>query len=227
MSLKFIHIPRTGGTSIEDYYIKHNIKYGRFDNDYCSQSLNRPNIWKGTAEKWHSILPDDSTLWQNYKFFIIVRNPIDRLISEYYQPYQHKKTLELKSQENVVEFNKNLKHIFNLVKNNPNCLGHHVPQIRFLNLKYLDRIYILDFSKLESEIMTVHNLFGIHTGPLKTKSAHSIKKRFNFKDLSKDTLDMFYNTYILDINLYQLISHKNNADKHIQESAFDKVFNIC
>jgi|LakMenEpi03Aug12_release.lakeMendotaPanAssembly.Ray.scaffolds.fasta_scaffold12726_18 hypothetical protein len=219
--LKFIHIPRTAGTSVENHFIKTNIRYGRFDTEYCSQSIEKENIWGRLAEKWHSVLSDDSNLWQKYKFFTIIRNPIDRLISEYYQPYQHQSILDIKSRENLKEFNNNIQKILNLVKNKPSVMGHYAPQINFLNIKNLDKIYLLNFNNLQSEIHAVHKIFNIISSPLNIKSAYSIK-RFGFNDLDIQIQDMFKNVYRLDINLYNLVNKVNNSVK-----TFDEVFNIC
>ena len=227
MKLKFIHIPRTAGTSIEDHYIKYNIRYGRFDSEYCNETLKQQNIWGAQAEKWHSVLPSHSYLWDKYRFFTIIRNPVDRIISEYYQPYQHKNILLQKTTESINDFNKNIKYILNLIKTSNNIAGHYSSQINFLNLHHLDKIDILDFHNINKEIELLHISNNIVTAPLDTISGHSIAKKVGFNDLYKEIQQIFYDVYRIDINLYQLVH--NNHFQHINkiDKLFNTIFDIC
>lgn len=227
MPLKFIHIPRTAGTSIEDHYIKYNIKYGRFDTEYCTEALTQNNIWGTQAEKWHSILPDTSTLWFKYHFFTIIRDPIDRLLSEYYHPYQPQHILANKAKESVADFNKNIKNILGLVRTQPHVIGHYAPQMNFINFHHLDRIHLLDFNQLQTDISLVHKKYHIVTPLLTIKSGHSKNKKFTSTDLYEDIKLMCYDIYNPDINLYRLIS--TNQYKCIYKSSeiFETIFDIC
>ena len=68
--LKFIHITKCAGTSIENIGKRHNILWGKFHKEYG---------W------WHGIFQNKSLEMKlKYEWFIIVRNPYERLISEFY-----------------------------------------------------------------------------------------------------------------------------------------------
>ena len=96
--LEFVHITKTGGSAIESIAAMHGIRWGvcHFaDNDMvgCKPSP-KPHVpWRdlyiGTA--WHAppkvinaLVPAESNPYQNADLFVVVRNPYDRAISEYY-----------------------------------------------------------------------------------------------------------------------------------------------
>ena len=77
--LIFIHIPKTGGTTIEKFFnLRKKINgYGDASGDFKGKSLQHLiglDIRKILGEK----------VFNNFFKFTIVRNPIDRVISEYY-----------------------------------------------------------------------------------------------------------------------------------------------
>jgi len=68
--LKFIHITKCAGTFIEDLGYENDILWGKFHEEYGF---------------WHSIFIDrDKKLKEKYDWFMIVRNPYTRILSEYY-----------------------------------------------------------------------------------------------------------------------------------------------
>ena len=101
--LKFIHITKTAGTSIEDLGLKHHIKWGRFDKEsfemYDKDSLKIGN-------PWHiPFIFLDKEYKQKFDWFIVVRNPYDRVLSEYYCKWNNKDKYFIKTQDKT-EFNK-------------------------------------------------------------------------------------------------------------------------
>ena len=75
--LKFIHITKNAGTYIEDTAKKSNILFGKHHKEYG-------NIKNGISP-WHHIFPNvNKNVKNNYDWFMVVRNPYDRILSEYY-----------------------------------------------------------------------------------------------------------------------------------------------
>ena len=68
--LKYIHITKCAGTYIEDLDKKYNIRWGRYHKEYG----------------WHHTIFTrlNYKLKRKYDWFMIVRNPYERILSEYY-----------------------------------------------------------------------------------------------------------------------------------------------
>ena len=83
-NIKFVHISKTGGSTIEEIGLKHGMKWGQFDNEY----LNKDYIKLLNCSSWHT--PIKYYRYNPYKdniLFTVVRNPYDRVLSEFYCPY--------------------------------------------------------------------------------------------------------------------------------------------
>ena len=128
----FIHIPKTGGSSVEQF-IKDG---GRNSITYIGVQNNR-SLHHYTAIELRKDLP---ILFRNYYKFSIVRNPYDRLLSEYYwTPIQN---VGYKAGKTKREF---LQYVENTVKNQRYFTNiyndHFIPQYNFI---YEDNKLLVD-----------------------------------------------------------------------------------
>ncbi|CAL1164223.1 unnamed protein product [Cladocopium goreaui] len=83
--LKFIHITKTGGTAIEDWAKGRGLRWGRFHSEYGARGL--------PGSPWHHPFPKlPSSLRHRYDWFLVVRDPVERIVSEYYCPFTGTKT---------------------------------------------------------------------------------------------------------------------------------------
>lgn len=203
--LKFIHITKTGGTSVEDYYLKEGIRYGRFDHEYCQNSFRDPK--NPRLEPWHSKIPENSYLWDRYSFFTIIRNPKDRLISEYY----HCASTRPNYPESIAEFNSKIFKQLSLVHSGRIKLGHWAPQINHLTLRHLEKIHLLDFRSFQRLVPKLHKQpkqsINIHSNP--SKRPNDVLK-YTYEDLDERNKKIYNNVYLLDKQLYSMC--KQNDD---------------
>jgi hypothetical protein len=133
----FIHIPKTGGTSIEQF-IKDNNKntllFIGVRNNRSMQHL--------TAYELKMLVPN---IYKKYYKFSIVRNPYDKLLSEYYwNPSAYKNGTSkkdfLKKVTEIIKTKNYFENIYN---------DHFIPQYNFVFNKNKNRLLVNQLFKYE------------------------------------------------------------------------------
>jgi hypothetical protein len=120
----FIHIPKTGGTSVEDCLSLRKKKngYGLVINKY----LRKIAMQHYTIQEYNTFFKNT-----NYYKFSIVRNPYERFISEYY--WIPIKNIGYKGGQYIDDF---IKYVENIVKNKHYNLtifhNHFIPQYNYI-----------------------------------------------------------------------------------------------
>lgn len=181
-NFEFVHITKTGGTSIEEWGQKNNILWGFKKHWHFNRKLKTFDF----NQKWHA--PPQYFIdnpYQNKKTFTCVRNPYTRMISEYYCPWSGSKKLE---NNDKVEFNE---WIQNLLKNGETING--TPQHLYLPVDYVIKFESLqdDFTSLIKKI--------IPNSDINTLLPHSNKSR-ETKTKTKFTENDFFDETIIEIN---------------------------
>ena len=167
----FVHIPRTGGTTIEKLLGIHRdwpeidleVFHGRyeFDDDYYHlQHMSYPEM--GTVR--------DISHSREYFKFTIVRNPWERLVSEYFW----------QNLQDSISFPEFVSRAARIVKNRIKLKGaycHFRPQFEFLS-NDLDRV--LRFENFTNEVKMILQLIGsdIHEVPHFGKTKHAQYSNF-------------------------------------------------
>lgn len=189
--LEFIHIPKTGGTSIENLGKKYNIHWGIFNNIYMVEK-NIENV-----NFWHNNL-----FMYDKNNFTIVRNPYDRIISEFFYRLKIK---WVNYDNNIEGFKKWLEYIFKEYKKDKNVYDNHIlPQTEYVYDKYNNKRieYVL---KLEDNINEqLDNLFkqyNLNIDINMLEHNNTTNKTFGKNDLDQITLDSIYEFYKRDFEL--------------------------
>jgi len=199
-NLLFLHIPKTGGTSIENFFnVRSNSKeesnknlwdYGHFYDLYSSNYIptkwDRDNIsflpQQWTPKYLKEYLKED---YNNYFKFLFVRNPYTKLISEFYSnPFNSTNRME-EFNEWLPFFLKSINHV------------HKIPQSEYLDssINFIGRYenFQNDFSSL------ILNL-GLNIDS--TLPKHNVSHNFNKESLipliSKSNLDLINTVYEKD-----------------------------
>jgi len=127
--LKFLHITKNAGTTIEELS-KGTLNWGKYDEDLQDSAGNALEFWH-IPVKFHNPAKF-KRISDLHDFFIIVRNPYDRLISEYYCEWGGPK----KKAETASEFNSfitdRLEEMKELVEMGVRLHGHYVPQYLYM-----------------------------------------------------------------------------------------------
>jgi hypothetical protein len=171
-TLKFIHITKTGGTSIEEEGKLHDQKWGMYHKEYGF---------------WHTI-PNKFSLMNKYDWFMVVRNPYDRIISEFHCKWGG-------VYNNASKYNKNQfnNYIRQKIINRIASGGHYTEQYKYYFSK---NIHVLKFENLKKEfddLMKKYKLnikLNIHT--------NTNNKFFTIKDFDEETIKLINDVYYKD-----------------------------
>lgn len=192
-NLRFLHIPKTAGTSIEEAAFQNNIKWGKFDN-ILKKPINNITPWH-TPQKI------------NCYSFCVLRCPFERIISQFY----HENNVEDYNKENLNIF---LKEKLKKFKNNINMNDNHfLPQIEFFKYSNI----ILSFDNIQENINKLTDLFYLPKlnlsklpGGIKNqnKRKNIIFKRLTKQDISNENIYLIKKIYFLDFYLYNKVRSK-------------------
>jgi hypothetical protein len=179
-NLKFIHITKTGGTSIEDAGFSKRILWGRFDTEYTG----------GILGNWHKpfSLIDDN-IKNKYDWFTVVRNPYTRIVSEFYCKY----TTPVKKYVSIPEYNSIIRN--NILNRTSPKMGFHYTE-QYLYLDKVINIHIIKFENLLEEFNELINKYNLALPPLFHNNVGN--KQYSIEDLDKDTIDLINDIYHRD-----------------------------
>lgn len=220
--LKFIHITKTAGTAIEELGIANNIEWGRHDSDIKLLTSNLKYIQDGAF--WH--VP---TIYYNleilkklkkiYDFFIVVRNPYERVISEFYCKWGGFKSknfgklynLKLTDTSSNIQINNwinmRLKHMKTLLNNNKYLVnGHWVPQYLYIydstGKLLIKKKNIIHLENIQKELNKLFSKYKININYSQAPLININKKIFNVNDLSKENINLINEIYDDDFKLF-------------------------
>ena len=175
--LKFIHITKTGGTSIEDVGKKNNIEWGRFHKEYGP---------------WHKIFINKSDELKNkFDWFVVVRNPYDRMLSEYYCKWG--------GIGNRPHTKEDMNRYLIDKINNRNLEGDHYTE----QYKYIDNsttIHILHFENLNDDFMQLMNSYNIKVDALEQTNVGN--KQYNTNDFNEELIHLINTVYKNDFEQF-------------------------
>ena len=196
INILYIHIPKTGGTTIESE-IKKKYKqtlYSRKTNNILPFPFNRISLqhqFFRIIKFYKNIL---NVNFNNLKVFTIVRNPYDRIISDLFWFKLIKKSSTPEEVYKVIKY----KYL-----NNNNLDNHNRPQWKFIcNYKneLIDFIKIFYTENLNDSNNELNNFLGFKI------NTNNIKLNGGVKDYSKylnnNSKELIYNFYKKDFELF-------------------------
>ena len=194
-TLNFIHITKNAGTTIEDLAKEKGILWGRFNDEYCKNINTTRNI----SDPWHNYFPSlDKSVRSKYNWFLVVRNPYDRILSEfkYHVKMNGNKNFTNKTFNEFIQ-NK-IKEANNTNTNVGKYGGHFAPQYKYLTND--DKIHILKFENLNQEFNDLMKQYNIN---LKLDEKHNVSNhKFTINDFNESTKKLIQEVYKKDFDLF-------------------------
>ena len=188
-NLKFMHIPKTGGTSIENAAKDNNLLWGKFDKTLKGYKNISP---------WHC--PQEITPY----CFCVIRNPFDRFISEFY----HVNSVKDYNSEKLNNF---IEIKIPQIKDNINIDDNHfLPQYMFSEKCHI----IISFDNLQNNLNNLMKIFNLSPlvlkntpgGKMQQRKRNNINiNRLSYLDINDRNKRLIEQIYKLDFELYNNI----------------------
>mmetsp|Transcript_11990 Transcript_11990/g.18469 ORF Transcript_11990/g.18469 Transcript_11990/m.18469 type:complete len:375 (+) Transcript_11990:195-1319(+) len=220
--LEFIHITKTGGSAIEAAAAKEGIMWGACHyTEVPSVGCKRPDwtkskkgrfdgVRKYVGEPWHA-----PARWLNPNHmessdtFVVIRDPYDRTISEYYcSSFGYKGD----NPEDSKVFNTWLAEQLEVIKNSEKVPGHMLPQRYFVYDQNGDRVvsHILRYETLKHDFDALMEYYDLPMRmPDKTaetvnyvESINESTKRMTRNDISPENLKQINQIYANDFQYF-------------------------
>ena len=191
--LKFIHITKCAGTFIEKIGFKNGYKWGCYDKEYG---------W------WHEIFTNKSeSLKSKYDWFVVVRNPYDRILSEYYCKWGgigKNNTVHTKE-----EFNN---YLIKKIQNRKKTGDHYTEQYKYIDKN--SKITIIKLENLNEELVELFQSYNIKINvnnhkKQNTREQHKNDILFSIKDFSKELISLINSVYDKDFEFFNYKKIKN------------------
>ena len=191
--LKFIHITKSGGSSIEEIGKSNKVYWGKYD-----------NLFKEINSHYHNISEYIPLHIQNkYDWFLVVRNPYERILSEYYCNWGGIGEFVPSINHNINEFNIYIiKKILNYHKSmdSPNTRSrfHYIPQYLYLMENANSKMNILKIENLEQDFNNLMKKYKLNIHLNKHINKSKFKKKFTVDHFSNELIDLINCVYRKD-----------------------------
>lgn len=181
--LKFLHITKCGGTTIENIGKKYNILWGKYDKDLSFHHYTFARI--------------SVNIIKNNDWFMVVRNPYERILSEYYCKWGgYGKNITKDTKEYMNTF------LIHKIKNRNeiktiNYYGHYKKQCDYLKSNHIrkDNIHILKLENLKEDFQDLMRKYKLNHVNIDLHDNKSIKKKWTINDFSKELIELINYVY--------------------------------
>jgi len=192
-NLLFIHIPKTGGTTIEDSIKEKTpqILYSGDNNSLLDFPYNKKSLQHQFYTTIYKFRDKLDVNFDNIKIFSVVRNPYDRIVSDLFW-------------FNLIKKDFTAGQVYNVIKNNylhrDDLDNHNEPQYKFIvdeNSELIKNIKIFRTEILNESNDDLCKFVGFNINIQK----EGVNKHYN-KYLNKDSISLINTFYKKDFELF-------------------------
>jgi hypothetical protein len=190
--LKFIHITKNAGTSIENAGKAKGLQWGLYHTEYGLGHITPDSGWHHEVT---TRLP--LSLINQYDWFMVVRNPYTRILSEYHCKWAGPPASSTVGPMNFLKHNKQKlkesmnEYLIQKIRNAPAEGHHYTPQALYLHPTA--KIHVLKFENIQAEFDALMATYGIEG--LVLKRENSKEKRFRISDFSRELIALINEVY--------------------------------
>jgi len=184
--LKFIHITKTGGVSIENIGLENNIFWGQFHTKYYINKID------GYKRNWYHYVFEgiSDKIKLKYDWFTVVRNPYTRILSQFHYDIIKERFINNYKLEDYdkTKFNEHIRYNIN---NRKKHLGHYMEQYKYIDKKY--KIHILKFENLEEDFNNLMKKYNLNLSL--SQHLNTSIKIFNISNFDFETISLINQIY--------------------------------
>jgi len=177
--LKFIHISKCAGTSIENAARKERQFWGRFHHEYGYRHKLFPRLSPWIIDK--------------YDWFMVVRNPYERALSEYYWFFKNAEKIN-HTKEEMNSF------IIDKIRQRSRFGNHFTEQYKYLHPTV--NIRIIKFENLDEEFTALMKEYNLEKIGLGKENARNFQD-YSVADFSPELITLINEVYDQDFAEFQ------------------------
>jgi hypothetical protein len=204
--LKFIHITKNAGSSIEDSAKKYSIYWGRWDTNYCPLGC-----FLGSGGWWHKIFSKTpEKLQSRFDWFLVCRNPYDRIISEFYCIWGEGWIEKPYFMNGVITTTKPTKEQFNKflisqINKRSREGDHYTEQYLYLSNDPYIKVNIIHYENLKEEFQKLMKLYSLNVKldlHINSGVSEYFGEKFTVKDFSPELIQLINTVYKKDFEIF-------------------------
>lgn len=198
--IKYIHITKTAGSTIEQIGIDNGIEWGICDTRMKNYPLKEPYASKGIVKHsfWH--FPPKyfkENPYDGYTTFTVVRNPYERIVSEVF--FLNREKFDKKNPMSLEFFNKSIKESIEQAMNDD--IDHYLPQHYYTHSDNVQTVNdIIRFENIGPEFNALMKKYGLNLVLDRNHNAFG-NKTFGVNDINKENMrlinEFYHNDFVL------------------------------
>lgn len=232
--LKFIHITKCGGTTVEHFGKSIGIEWGINDKELQEAACDVQHFWHVPPKYYtRGYLV---RILEKYDLFTTVRNPYSRVISEYYCSFGGPAVKSSCVDDFNIWIENKIRSVLKILREGGRVLDHWAPAYFFIvdedNKLVVDPCNIAHLENIEDELSQLFLKYSMTSANFVSIERKMVgkEKKFGVSDLSVVNIGLIEDLYDLDFKLFgysndlEFITSSGNLSKDEMQKELNKKF---